>query len=116
MGAISKAIKQMEREKAKERLIQEEKKLINEFQEEGKVEAKGVTQAINDLRVTLAADKNKTEVLVANGTTGIALRRQFANDERVQVIITGAAETGTVYQVVDEGLRTQLLAAMGERW
>lgn len=102
---------------AREHDRQQEKELIKGMTVNGEVEAKGVTSTINDIRAAVAAvTQCKTEVIILNATTAAAIRRQVGDLPGVQMVITNAVDTGTVYKVVNEELRKQLLSAMGERW
>ena len=99
----------------KERLLQEERELIKDFQATGKVEAKGAVAAIDELRIMLPAPEDKTNVLIVNATTAAAIRKQLGEEPGIRLIITAAADTGTVYQVTDDKLKKQLLRVMAGR-
>lgn len=99
----------------RERLLQDERQLIKDYQAAGYVEAKGVVVVMDEirLRTEFPLAEVKTEVLIVNATTAAALRKQLGeNAEHIEMIITAAADTGTVYQVTNDNLRKQLLRSI----
>lgn len=108
-------IKDLIERTTQERLLQEEKELIKGFLAAGTVEAKGAVVVICELRKMLPAPEDKTNVLIVNATTAAALRKQLGEEPGIRMIITAAADTGTVYQVTDDKLKRQLLRTMAGR-
>ena len=120
---VMQTITEIKQRAANEQMLRDEKKLLADFQAAEKVTTKGVTNAINSLSDVLQAAEwaealrhYEPEVIIVNATTAAAIRRQMGEQPGVKIIITAAADTGTVYQVVDKELKKQLLAAIGERW
>lgn len=98
---------------AREREFQQEKDLIKAYTEAGEMEAKSVTRTLNDIRAAMAAvTRCKTEVIVLNAATAAAIKRQLGDLPGVRMIISATVDTGTVYKVVDEKLKNQLLKVL----
>ena len=94
------------------RVLQEEKEIIRDFYERGKVKEKGTTATIGDVRAFMAAAEAKiTRLLILNATTARTVKKALDEEgvNNVKMIITAAVETGTVYEVTDETLRAELL-------
>ena len=126
VGIIGINTKMLMEQARKEKLIQEERELIKDFQAAGKVEAKGAVTTIDEMRKAPTAAEimyavrnmppyveDKTPVMILNAATAAALRKQLGEAaEHIEMIITAAADTGTVYQVTNDELRKELLRSI----
>ncbi len=97
----------------RERLLREEQEIIREFLKRDAVVAKGAVVVMDEIRMRteFPLAEVKTEVLIVNATTAAALRRQLYLETfaHIEMIITDAADTGTVYQVTNDDLRKEFL-------
>lgn len=111
MNYIQRAI-----EKAtKEKIRQQEWKIIQDYTAAGKVTPQGINTAIKKLQAAATMSKQRQQALViANAATAAAIRKQFSREE-VEVIISQAVETTTAYVVTDEALKQQLLQSIDKR-
>lgn len=111
MNYIQRAI-----EKAtKEKIRQQEWKIIQDYTAAGKVTPQGINTAIKKLQAAATMRKQRQQALViANAATAAAIRKQFSREE-VEVIISQAVETTTAYVVTDEALKQQLLQSIDKR-
>ena len=106
---------------AREKVKEEERRIITDYTTAGAITPKGINSAIKELLTAADAArllelvKKPQHLVIANATTAAVIRKNF-DRETVEVIVTQAVETGTAYIVTDENLKAQLLAAMGERW
>lgn len=117
----------------RERLLRKEQEMLRDFLGSGYVEEKGAVTAMDEMRERPTADmimdavRNltpmeaplggvETEVLIVNATTAAALRKQLSPETlaHIEMIITDAADTGTVYQVTNDDLRKSLLRSIAE--
>lgn len=111
MNYIQRAI-----EKAtKEKIRQQEWKIIQDYTAAAKVTPQGINTAIKKLQAAATMSKQRQQALViANAATAAAIRKQFSREE-VEVIISQAVETTTAYVVTDEALKQQLLQSIDKR-
>lgn len=110
-----------------EKMVREERQWIKDWQASEALVAKGAVAAMDEMRerptaaMIMDAVRNlppmggvETEVLIVNRTTAAALRKQLSPETsaHIEMIITDAAETGTVYQVTNDELRKELLRSI----
>lgn len=105
MAEITEILERIAREKAE----QQERKILKDYTEAGKITPQGLNTAIKEMQTATIATKL---LVIANATTAAAKRKAIPE---VEIIITKAAETGTVYAVKDTALKQQLFTGIERR-
>lgn len=102
----------------REKLVQEEKELLEKYAGTNKVAEKGLASVFEYIYARVIAERIKTtpEVLILNAATASAIRRRIGDLPGIRMVISPAVETGLAYHVTDENLKKQLLNGIVERW